>query len=176
MTAVIENRTDLPRAVVVRTVVWTLRQMRIDRDDLCIRVRMTDGTGHVGHFYNGPVAQKQGFDFLITARIPREFVPYVMASRMKQGPTAIDPRTWREALVCIVAHEGMHVIQALRPRPDLGYHRKPASPHWRKTKKGSVWVEPKLVTVHVDRPMFSELEAEWAEHDLLKIYRGRRKQ
>lgn len=172
MTAEIENFTDLPLAVVIRTTAWALDLMSIDRDDLCVRVRTTDIGFHVGHFYSGKQAQASGFRFLISARVPQPFVPYIVASRLRGGPTAIDPRTWREALVCIIAHEGTHLVQELRPRvADLGRWRKPASPHWRKTKSGRVWVKPKNERVHVELPAFSELEAEWAEDQMLRQYR-----
>lgn len=168
----IENLTDLPRAVVEVPVLWTLGLMNVVgyMGEHLIRVRFTDHTCHHGHTYFS--------DLKLVLRIPR-IIPYSCGRGLPKGPPHVDPQTYEEALVCISAHEGTHVIQSLRPRPvgkEYGYYRKPVSPHKRRTKTGLVDVKPRSqAKVHVELPMFFELEAEWAEHQALTRWRERRK-
>jgi hypothetical protein len=167
--AIIENLTDLPSERVVPTAAWVLRTLSIDRGDIFVRVRWTEKLCHLGALYPG----RNGYRFYISARIPR-VLPYECATRRRKGPPPMDLVTHEESLVCILAHEGTHAIQELRPRfQDGGYNRKPAQPHWRQTRLGPIWVKPKQDPVHVERPVFIEAEAEWAEHRMLELWRER---
>jgi hypothetical protein len=171
----IENQTDLPLAGIREVVGWTLATLEVDRWDVIAQVKRSLNGHHTGRIQVEPYTAP-GFTYLLILRIPQdEKFPCVFTSSLKSGPPPIEAKTWQEALVCITAHEGMHLRQVERGFRTKGHVRKPAEPHLRRVGKKLVWVEPKQKPVQVDGRLFSEREAEWAEHVLLELYRERRR-
>lgn len=164
--AKIENKSYLPPEVVEHWVGWVLDELDVNSPDVLVRVKNTlqlkepqypgEVSIHCGACYQDP-SWAHPFRFLISARIPKPFIPYQHDRKMRGGPPPIDPVTPEEALVCIVAHEATHIRQALTPSTGNGYVRH---------VKGKY--------IHVRAQQYSEVDAEWAEYRLLKRYRERR--
>jgi hypothetical protein len=131
--AFIENETTLPTRDVQKISRWVLRELDVDLPSLVVRVKNTKAPMHSGRFYYHAreswvtLRRKDGVtrlvapklppraDHLIIARVPLN--PRGAGNQVKRGgPPPIVPQTWQESLVCIVAHEGMHVRQFLFPR------------------------------------------------------------
>lgn len=146
----VENYSDLPLAGVRGVVNWVFDYMGIE-DDVLVRVYRTEHWWHHGYFYaTSP--------FLVLAHVPQEITGQVSHDRgLRGGPPPVFPADWREALVCILAHEGTHVRQFLSG---------PTTRSYEQNRKGKI--------VHVRGRTFSEVQAEWAEHRLLKRWRERR--
>lgn len=173
MKAHLENLTDLPKQQVRTVVMWTLRELDIDRPDLLVRIRPARGRKHHGRFYAHArthwaqvwkgdhvheirVQVPDDVSHLIMARVPNK--PWGRTDRqLRGGPPAVRPENWIESLVCIIAHEGHHFREFLYPP-------KGGKSHLRRTKRGVVTVGPKR---------HSEVDAEWAEYRLLKRWRER---
>lgn len=165
MKASVENKTRWPLRSVRAVVWWVLEELGVNRPDVVVRVDETTHWYHHGGFYYREEADGRLTKLLITAHVPPE--PYGGHDRgLRGGPPPIYPETWREALVCIVAHEGEHLRQILLPvkgEKHKGYR-------WKR-------VGGKLVKtlVDIDPRRFSEVGAEWAEYRLLARWRKEKK-
>lgn len=157
--ATIENRSDLPSEVVGKVVRWTLRQLKIhDVSLLIIRVERTQKKPHHdGIIYLDP-PWLPGIKFVISAKVPMRF-PYWYLSPLQKGPPTLEIENWEESLVCILAHEGMHLVQHLHSL---------ITPQ----KKG-YWQTRKGKQVHINAKVFDEVQADWSEHTMLQRYRER---
>jgi hypothetical protein len=129
----VENLTDYRTADVKSVVFWTLRELDLQAvPEALVRIRYSSDTHTRGRFY--PNAQRrefvwseragdyrlvgpkvpEGVRYLLMCRIPRPGVePSVHDRGLRGGPPPFDIENWREALVCIVAHEGYHLRQLL---------------------------------------------------------------
>jgi hypothetical protein len=146
----VENHSDLPLAGVRSVVRWVFEYMGIEQAGI-VRVFHTEHWWHHGHFY----ATKP---FLVLAHVPEQITGVGHDRGLRGGPPPVFPADWREALVCILAHEGTHVRQFFAGQ---------RTPNYTQRRKGKI--------VHVRGRTFSEVEAEWAEYRLLKRWRERRK-
>lgn len=100
--------------------------------------------------------------FWLSLKLPWHY-PYVhhATSRftkrpLRGGPPPVDPQNEYEALVCISAHEGAHVKQAISEPKGKGY--------WQTRGSKRVFIEARR---------YSEVEAEYAEYELLNRFRER---
>lgn len=155
--ATIENTTDLPLEGVQGIVGWTLSELEVDRKDTLCVVMRTDHEWHLGHFWEGEVPARRGFKYLLQLMLPQEY-PYANGPRYRNGPPHFIVLDWEEALVCITAHEGMHLRQTLGPEKTAPYTQ---------IRRGKI--------VEVEGSRLIEVNAEWAEFVLLEIYRERRR-
>jgi hypothetical protein len=152
MTAVVDNQTLLERGAVESVVWWTLEEAGVNDSDIAVRVSATLRPKHAGHFYaqaryssehedlwsaSGDFAYTEA-EHLILCEIP--YVPvgkWVPKGKSGEVP-AIEPRTWRESLVCITAHEARHYVQWLNDESfnelDCEWSERRALDHWRERK------------------------------------------
>lgn len=159
MSAWIENDTDLPLAGVRKVTRWALGQIGVNLRLVEVQVAHTDHWHHTGRFCLTTMGRHgQLIGARILADVPRQFNGQLYDRGLRGGPPPIDPHSWEEALVCILAHEGTHLVQWLRGPTTNGYTR-------------IVRGEQRQVGGHI----FSEVEAEWAEYRLLNLWRERRK-
>lgn len=142
--------TNLPLAGVRRVTRWVFTRMEID--DVRVRVFSTEHWYHHGHFY----ARHEGA--LVHAYVPVEVNGQGHDRGLRGGPPVIFPQDWRESLVCILAHEGMHVRQ---------FRAGPRTPGYQQNRRGKI--------IYVGGRVFSEVDAEWAEYRYLKWWRERRR-
>lgn len=154
MSASVDNRTDLPPARILRAARWTLERVGVNYRLVEVELEHTDHWHHLGRF---TVLRIGDFGELVGARImakiPRHYNGREYDRGLRGGPPPIAPHSWEEALVCIVAHEGTHLMQWLRGPTTDGYERRGRP---------------------VSGRIFSEVEAEWAEYHLLNQWRGRK--
>lgn len=156
MTADIDNRSRFPLRSIRSIVNRVLNDLEVNLPWVRVRVHETDHWHHHGHIYIEENRLKER-DGLIIARVPVNPNGDSHDRKLRGGPPPIDPKDWREALLCIIAHEGTHLRQFLSKPKGNGY--------WRTVKDKRVYVSPRR---------FSEVEAEWAEYRFLKRYRERR--
>lgn len=127
--AKIDNQTDLPHSKVKGIVRWVLRELEVDLPALVVRVvRAKEKDRTLGRFYvnasqHWPIVWKQRgphfvipdeAEHLVVLRVPR--TPQQQRV-MRSGPPAYEVNDWRESLLCIAAHEAMHVRHELFPIP-----------------------------------------------------------
>lgn len=130
MKAHLDNRSMFPLQQVRSAVRWTLDELDANLPIVGVRIKETRHLTHTGRFYgdaerywpeiwadivNGSKTPRL-VRHLIVGRVPRW--PMGFHDRgFKTGPPAIDPKHWKESLICIVAHEATHVMQYIHSRP-----------------------------------------------------------
>ena len=126
--ATIDNQTTFPTVSVRRIVRWVLREFDTDLPHLLVRVEHWNGQRAMGWFAphartrkprvwkaHSPSLQISGEEkHLIISRIADWPNP---GKKMRGGPPWFMPRGWKESLVCITAHEAMHLRQFLFRKP-----------------------------------------------------------
>ena len=148
--AKIDNQTELPHAQTKSIVRWVLRELGVDDPTLMVRiVRMKERDRTYGRFYpdarvDWPNVWKQrSINFaipeeaqhLIVIRLPREPHRPAETKKYKGGPPEYEVTDWRESLLCLAAHEAMHVRHHLYP--------KPGHPRWSEVE--AEWAEYRLL-------------------------------
>lgn len=127
MTAVVDNQTLLERGEVESVVWWALEQEDANDSLIAVRVWATLTPKHSGHFHARARHREEhletwhesgDFEYTEAEHLILCEIPYVPVGQWvpkgKAGEVpAIEPRTWRESLVCITAHEARHYAQWL---------------------------------------------------------------
>jgi hypothetical protein len=140
-----------------------LNELGLNTHDLHVRVENTWHWHHKGYFHGDHDYELPGkAKHLITARVPVVVSGAPIDLGLRGGPPPIDPQNWCESLVCIIAHEGTHLLQYLTPPTGKPYRAR------RRVRRGKRVVWRKVL---VQPRHFSELPAEWAEFHFLERYR-----
>lgn len=151
MKATVVNHSPYPLKSVKATVRWTLRELDADMSILAVGVRDTKQVSHHGRFYGDAEVHS--------------------------------PRIWDEWMSTIPYNGVRHLCVVRVPEWPIGKHDRgfktgppPIDPE--------DWIESLVCIVAHEathlrqylrqgKPRFSEVEAEWAEHRLLRRWRGR---
>jgi len=152
MTAVVDNQTLLERGEIEAVVWWTLEREGLNDGIIAVRVSATMMPKHSGHFHASARyraeheelwAESGDFSYTEAEHLILCVIPYVPVGKWvpkgKAGEVpAIEPRTWRESLVCITAHEARHYAQWLNDEPfneiDCEWAERHALDHWRERR------------------------------------------
>lgn len=156
MGARIDNRSGFPQSLVRTITQYVLGENRVNSPWVTVRVFLTDHWHHHGHFYAYRRKEEDAFDITIIARLPERVSGEGHDRGLRGGPPPIDPKDWKEAFICILAHEATHVRQFLDGPKTNGY--------WR-TRNGK--------RSYVGGRIFKEVDAEWAEYLALQRWRER---
>lgn len=155
MSSTIVNLTRMPTRNVKRITRWALEELDSNIPALIVRVKESKSSIHNGRFYpnareawprvwnrdlDGPVPDAARH--LILARIPLQ-PPFAIANIIKRGgPPKFWAQTWEESLVCIIAHEAIHLRQFLHPQE--------GRPKWSEVE--AEWAEYRLLKRWRDDP------------------------
>lgn len=153
MTAFIDNQTPLPTRRVRAVARWVLRELDVDLPSILMRVTPSKHLTHHGRFVVHARAQWPDLwaasptpgskkpkipgsaSHLMVVHVPLATKLRVHDRGFKTGPPPIDPQNWIESLICITAHEAMHVRQFL--------FRRPGAPKWSEVQ--AEWAEYRLL-------------------------------
>ena len=148
MKARIENHTHFSIRTIKRAVRWVLRELDLEDRPLRVVVKLTDMRYRMHH------GRFNAYGPTIFAYIP-ELPSGGLVSKYKSGPPPFYPETWLECLVCIIAHEAMHMRQ------------------FQKDRKGETYTRIRYGRQErVRGRRYSEPESEWAEYRLLRRWRA----